>query len=64
MDMTGAGDNPAFILTFYRLAQRQTEGSHVAGRGPSPGGQQRPGSADIRSPAQDLWPNLPSASRG
>jgi antitoxin component of RelBE/YafQ-DinJ toxin-antitoxin module len=64
MDLTGAGDNPAFIKAFYRMAQRLTEGSHVVGRGPSEHGQQRPGSAAARSPAQDLWPNLPSSARG
>jgi len=64
MDHTGAGDNPAFILTFYRMAQRLTEGSHVTGRGPAVSGQQRPGQA-ARSVAQELWPNLPStANRG
>lgn len=60
MDFTGAGDNPAFIETFFLIAQQLTEGSHVAGRGPSPMGQGRPGT--VRSPATDLWPNLPSAA--
>lgn len=60
MDYTGAGDNPAFIKAFFLMAQRLTEGSHVAGRGPSPAGQGRPGT--VRTPAGDLWPNLPSAA--
>ena len=64
MDTTGAGDHPAFIRTFYRMAQRLTEGSHVVGRGPAQSGQQRPGTGDVRTPAQDLWPNLPSSVRG
>lgn len=63
MDMTGAGDNPAFIKTFYRMAQRLTEGSHVTGRGPAVPGQQRP-NQPARTVAQDLWPNLPTANRG
>lgn len=63
MELTGVGDNPAFILTFFRMAQRLTEGSHVTGRGPATSGQQRPNSPQ-RSVAQELWPNLPSANRG
>ena len=63
MDMTGVGDHPAFIKTFYRLAQRLTEGTHVAGRGPVPAGQAKPGT-EAQSPAQTLWPNLPSTARG
>ena len=62
MDLTGAGDNPAFILAFYRMAQRLTEGSHVTGRGPASPGQQRP-NQPARSVAQDLWPNLPSQTQ-
>lgn len=61
MDLTGAGDNPAFIRAFFLLSRQLTEGSHVAGRGPSPGGQRSPNAAQ-RSPASDLWPNLPSAA--
>ena len=60
MDQTGVGDNPDFIRAFYRWSQRLTEETHFAGRGPAPQGQQRPGTADVRTPAQDLWPNLPS----
>jgi hypothetical protein len=58
MDYTGAGNNPAFIKAFYKLAQRVTEGGHVAGRGPSVAGQQRPGTtAGLGSRA--MYPNLP-----
>lgn len=60
MDLTGVGNHPAFVRAFFRLAQRVTEGSHVAGNRPSPGGQSAPGQAP-RSTAQTLWPNLPSA---
>ena len=55
MDYTGAGNNPAFIRAFYRMAQKLTEGTHVAAGGPAqvnPPGQ-RP------SAAQALYPNLP-----
>src|SRR5215467_10374651 len=45
MDFTGAGNHPAFIRTFYALAQKLAEGTHVAGNGPSPLGQQAPGAA-------------------
>lgn len=62
MDLTGVGNHPAFVRTFFKLAQRVTEGSHVAGRGPSPAGQSAPGVGQ-RSAAQTLWPNLPSMGR-
>jgi len=57
MDFTGAGNNPAFIKAFYKLAQMVTEGRHVSGNGPSPAGQgdrSRPASA-----ARAMYPNLP-----
>jgi hypothetical protein len=59
MDYTGAGNNPAFIRMFYKLAQMVTEGKHVAGGGPSPQGQtnkQQPMSA-----AGAMYPTLPRA---
>jgi hypothetical protein len=52
MDLTGAGDNPAFIKLFNKLAERLGEGTPVTGDTPKP----KPG-----SPAQALYPNLPSA---
>jgi hypothetical protein len=58
MDYTGAGNNPAFIKAFYKLAQRVTEGGHVAGRGPSAAGQQRPGTTAGMG-ARAMFPNLP-----
>jgi hypothetical protein len=58
MDYTGAGNNPAFIKAFYKLAQMVTEGGHVAGGGPSPQGQRRAG--EMPSAAQAMYPNLPS----
>jgi hypothetical protein len=60
MDMTGAGDHPAFIRVMYSLAKRATESGHVRGNGPSAAGQARPGS--VRSAAQLMYPDLPSSS--
>jgi antitoxin component of RelBE/YafQ-DinJ toxin-antitoxin module len=57
MDYTGAGNNPAFIRAFYKLAQMVTEGGHVAGGGPSPESQKRAG--EIMSAAKAMYPNLP-----
>lgn len=61
MDITGAGNNPAFIRAFYALAQRLNEGRPVAAGGP----------AAVRAPGQGpptiaaaMYPNLPSASGG
>jgi hypothetical protein len=59
MDFTGAGNHPAFIRTFYALAQRLAEGTHVAGNGPSPLGQQAPGAARPPTAARAMYPNLP-----
>ncbi len=59
MDLTGAGDNPAFIDVLFELAKKVTEGSHVKGSGPSKFGQSsgnKPASA-----AQAMYPHLPSA---
>jgi hypothetical protein len=58
MDFTGAGNNPAFIRAFYKLAQMVTEGGHVAGGGPSAAGQKRAG--EMPSAAQAMYPNLPT----
>lgn len=60
MDITGAGNNPAFIRAFYKLAQQVTEGGHVAGNGPAPQGQTGPGSRPASAGAA-LYPNLPHA---
>jgi len=58
MDFTGAGDNPAFVKTIYKLAQMVTEPRrHVQG-GPSPEGQKRPGQGPP-SAAKALYPSLP-----
>jgi len=59
MDLTGAGNNPAFIRAFYKLSQLVTEGKAVAGTGPSAHGQTEPGKATRPSQAHSLYPNLP-----
>lgn len=62
MNLTGAGDNPAFIRVVYAWAQQLTEGSHVAGNGPSKVGQQAPGQTGRKTAAQEMYPTLPSGS--
>lgn len=57
MDFTGAGDNPAFIRVFYKLAQMVTEGTAVKGVGPAPTGQRNPAERPA-SAAHALYPNL------
>lgn len=61
MDLTGAGSHPAFARIFNRLAEMLGEGTAVRGNNPSPHGQTQSGSAQRRSAAQDIYPNLPSA---
>lgn len=57
MDLTGAGNHPAFIRVLDRFAQKVTEGTHVAGNGPSKDSQSaRPQAAP--SAAAAMWPNL------
>lgn len=58
MDLTGAGDHPAFIKAFYKLAQKIAPGNNVRGTGPSALGQKAPGAAP-RSAASAIYPNLP-----
>lgn len=58
MDLTGIGNNPAFVRFMDLLSQNYTEGRPVAGGKPSPGGQREPGSGP-RSPAAAIWPSLP-----
>jgi hypothetical protein len=59
MTLTGAGDNPAFIKAFHAIASRVGEGTLVIGKGPSAAGQTNSGTKP--SPAQALFPNLPSS---
>lgn len=58
MDLTGAGDHPAFVKAMWKLSQFITEGKHVAGSGPSPLGQKPPGDRGRPSAAHSLYPNL------
>ncbi len=58
MDLTGAGDHPAFVKTLWKLASFITEGKHVSGSGPSVHGQQAPGTTGRPAPANALYPNL------
>jgi antitoxin component of RelBE/YafQ-DinJ toxin-antitoxin module len=60
MDLTAAGNHPAFIRVLYNLAKQVTEGSHVAGKGPSTAGQSEPGKDAPPSAAQALYPHLSS----
>lgn len=55
MDYTGAGNNPAFIRAFYKLAQKVTEGRVVTGGGPT---EVKAPNAPPRTAAHALYPNL------
>lgn len=57
MDMTGAGNNPAFVKAFYKFASQLTEGGSVRGNGPATTGQGNQGRPP--SAASALYPNLP-----
>lgn len=57
MDLTGAGNNQAFIRVIDYAARKLTEGSFVAGNGPSKLGQSQPG-RPAPSAAEAMWPNL------
>jgi hypothetical protein len=58
MDLTGAGDHPAFVKALWRLSSFVTEGKHVNGSGPSVHGQRAPGDTGRPSAAAALYPNL------
>lgn len=62
MDVTGAGNHPAFIKVMAAWGKALGEGGHVTGRGPSPLGQKDPNKGP-GSIAQALYPNLSSANR-
>lgn len=59
MDLTGAGDHPAFVKMFNKFAERLSEGSHISGGNPSPHGQNIPGANTKPTPAAAMYPNLP-----
>lgn len=58
MDLTGAGDHPAFFEVMSILAERLAEGAPVKGNAASPHGQSATGTAQRRSAAQEIYPNL------
>lgn len=55
LNLTGAGNNPAFVKTFYKLAKALTEGGHVSGNPPAAG------KPPVGSP-NALYPNLPAGT--
>jgi hypothetical protein len=59
MNLTGAGDHPAFVKAFNKLAAFVTEGSHVAGKNPSELGQSKPGAPTKPDVAASMYPTLP-----
>jgi hypothetical protein len=56
MELTGAGNNPAFVRVLYALASKVTEGTTYARGEPSKEGSKRP------PPGAALYPNLPSGA--
>jgi len=56
MNLTGVGDNPAFIKAFYAMAAKVTEGRPTAAQSPAP--VAAPG-AGRTSLAAAIYPNLP-----
>lgn len=62
MDLTGAGNNIAFVRAMNQFAEMLGEGKGVTGKGPSPLGQG--GNTKPQSAAQAIFPNLPSSNRG
>lgn len=61
MDFTGAGNNPAFIRLFYKIASKYTEGAHVAPGKPTTESQTQPGKPGGPG-AHALYPTLPSTA--
>jgi len=61
MDLTGVGDNPAFVAAVNHWAKALAEGTLVRGGNPSPAGQAAPG-AGPKSAAQAMYPGLPSSA--
>lgn len=58
MDLTGAGNHQAFIRVIDKWAQKLTEGTHVAGNGPSKTGQSESGRESRSTAAAAIWPSL------
>lgn len=53
MNLTGVGDNPAFIKALYKMAQFATEGRPVLGNPPKPA---------PKSAAEIMYPNNPTSA--
>jgi hypothetical protein len=62
-DLTGAGDHPAFVKAWVKIAQRINEGTHVSGGNPSEHGQTAPDRSARPTAAQAMYPGLPSVNR-
>lgn len=58
MNETMVGNHPAFIKTFWRMAEKMVAGTHVQGINPSPNGQSPSGHTERPSIAESMWPNL------
>jgi hypothetical protein len=56
MELTGAGDHPAFVKVLYSLAKQVTEGTSYAN-----GGVPKPDKERPKSAAAAIFPHLPSA---
>lgn len=63
MDLTGAGDNPALIRGLNAIGKLLSEGTLVRGSGPAPTGQTKTGEASRPTPAQAMYPSLPSSAQ-
>jgi hypothetical protein len=63
MDLTGAGDNPALIRGLNAIGKLLSEGTLVRGGTPSPLGQTKSGETSRPSPAQAMYPSLPSSAQ-
>lgn len=59
MNITGAGDHPAFIKAFYELSKLVNEGTYVPPGSPSPLGQVKDGQIQRPSLASSMYPYLP-----
>jgi hypothetical protein len=57
MNLTGVGDNPAFIRAFYELGKRVTEGRPAQASAPA---AVTPPGAKPASLASAIYPNLPA----
>ena len=63
MDLTGAGDNPALVAGLNAIGKLLKEGTLVNGGKPSPLGQTKTGEVSRPTPAQAMYPALPSSAQ-